>query len=815
MQSTDLASELRNLLEQQSVVPVVGAGISIATAGAPGWKDLLTSGIKHLNTRHLLSAAVESELDRYLRENQLTRVAELLQRQMGAPGGEYAAWLRSEFDDRKWEIRDTSLIVEILDLPCPLITTTNYDHLLERLDANLRRTAVQTDPTTILSSLRDGGIFHLHGTYDDATSVVLSASDYDKALANPAYRSAIQAIWLTKSLLFIGCSFDGITDPDFTQLFDWAASTFGPSPHRHYALVLNQSANSGASQHYLLGKFRLQLVPFGDRHSDLARFIANINPDRSKARRRRANHVSALLASPSVIDHESFQHTLGPWIPPDKIAALEADAQVARERRLYHVNNNRATLATAKAIFENLPEKDAILDLHKNWKPSSAYTTTIHQTCLAALTAISTVPRDFLDELNRRDGAHIPATVANGMSQQHLLLLDALPAGEQPSFMEGDDYGAELLERLLRTFVIILELNTDAIFPLPTSGARVALRGTFIAIGSTKGVTIVDTSSFNTAAFLQTDARVQDLAEIEYKGTSAILVLMGDRWLIWDPRRSGLPLADVPIPPQYFATHILPQFATTPEMLSIRVQTNELIRFSGGAIFETIELTAPLTSFAKVGGDVYGITPKGDLFHIKDSGTCLPAIEREALIKQILDSHKQSKIIDGKLSNIAERIRLFMQHAYIHSGRIDGEDALGISVRFDLGPDGNSAVFLWRPTTGFTGFWRIEGRAIRLKIFSDAKGPGLLVSLLSHFRENEPLMLWARPQLDATSPQFHTVQKAAFIQEDLYCLHPVEGAAWFAADTTGRSFRIESDGTTAPLYANVGVGGYASVPLKW
>ena len=93
------------------------------------------------------------------------------------------------------------------------------------------------------SALRDGEprIFHLHGVYDEPDSVVFGIADYAALVEDPAYRIVFSSLWLTKTLLFIGCSFDGLSDPDFSRMLEWASSTFKGSPCRHYALLLNGS----------------------------------------------------------------------------------------------------------------------------------------------------------------------------------------------------------------------------------------------------------------------------------------------------------------------------------------------------------------------------------------------------------------------------------------------------------------------------------------------------------------------------------------------------------------------------------------------
>ena len=113
----------------------------------------------------------------------------------------------------------------IIDLPCPVIATTNYDRLLSRLRPSNPIALTWENPVKMQSALRDGEpqIFHLHGVYDEPDSVVFGIADYAALVEDPAYRIVFSSLWLTKTLLFIGCSFDGLSDPDFSRMLEWAS----------------------------------------------------------------------------------------------------------------------------------------------------------------------------------------------------------------------------------------------------------------------------------------------------------------------------------------------------------------------------------------------------------------------------------------------------------------------------------------------------------------------------------------------------------------------------------------------------------------
>jgi SIR2-like domain len=77
-------------------------------------------------------------------------------------------------------------------------------------------------------------VLKAHGCVSDPTKIVLGRSSYFKARRGfPAFYEILDALFLTHTLLFIGCS---LTDPDI-QLVLENANIAAPSSYPHYALV--------------------------------------------------------------------------------------------------------------------------------------------------------------------------------------------------------------------------------------------------------------------------------------------------------------------------------------------------------------------------------------------------------------------------------------------------------------------------------------------------------------------------------------------------------------------------------------------------
>ena len=142
------------------------------------------------------------------------------------------------------QVSDWSTLSAVFELMCPIIATTNYDRILCFNQLRVTLAVSWDQPAAMEAALKDGGsVFHLHGIYDRPQSVVFGAEDYDRLVGTDAYRSVLRALWLGRTLLFVGCSFDGLQDPDFSRLLEWAYREFGQNQFRHYALLLAGSYN--------------------------------------------------------------------------------------------------------------------------------------------------------------------------------------------------------------------------------------------------------------------------------------------------------------------------------------------------------------------------------------------------------------------------------------------------------------------------------------------------------------------------------------------------------------------------------------------
>lgn len=234
----DLFDEARKVLRRglsstpSKLFIIVGAGVSKATVGAPGWRELLLNGCKFAMKSNPLGKA-EIGLIRLPLKDDPIQAADDLQRIIGPQN--FATLMKDTFSPyhTNSEGVDKGLyhILSILRSAGARIATTNYDTIIEDV---LRLEPVDwTDPRIEEffksdTSIADCMVFHIHGVYTNPANVIFGSADYD-ALRDVRCRQKAEVnrleLFMKYALqqchvLFIGCG-GTLSDPHFTQLFDF------------------------------------------------------------------------------------------------------------------------------------------------------------------------------------------------------------------------------------------------------------------------------------------------------------------------------------------------------------------------------------------------------------------------------------------------------------------------------------------------------------------------------------------------------------------------------------------------------------------
>lgn len=283
----DLVEELQKEVAENRLICIVGAGVSIAASYDPDRKPNVASWVGLLEDGIARCTEVASDLpvewaDRWrdilkLGEKgdgeSLLSVAEQITVRLGGPsGGELKRWLRDTAGSLR--TRHPEVPRALAELGVPLLTT-NYDDILEEVTS--LKPIDWSDTANVVRVLRGetNAILHLHGHWNRSENLVLGVRSYEQITRDPKVQATLRTLLMTKTVLFIGYG-AGLDDPNFGALRRWWKDAFASSETRHYRLALRGEQAKTQAQ-YTKGE-NVLVVPYGDKHADLAPFLAKLSP---------------------------------------------------------------------------------------------------------------------------------------------------------------------------------------------------------------------------------------------------------------------------------------------------------------------------------------------------------------------------------------------------------------------------------------------------------------------------------------------------------------------------------------------------------
>lgn len=268
---------LKAALDRKNLVFVVGTGFSAATTGGERiatWRGLIEDGIdraESLDPRPGWATQVRGNLTYGFEQKDMDMIlaaATSVVKELRRNGAYvFAKWLQETVGSLNTV--HPELGKRLRTLPYPLLTT-NYDHLLENND---RRGTDWTRPTEmqrLLAGADSRDIGHLHGTWSNPDSVILSEKQYDELIASEAAQALEKAASTLKSLVYVGFG-AGLEDPNFSQLIAWHRDRFIPSAVDHFRLCLTSELAELRAQH---ANDQIIPVSYGEDHDDLPGFLA-------------------------------------------------------------------------------------------------------------------------------------------------------------------------------------------------------------------------------------------------------------------------------------------------------------------------------------------------------------------------------------------------------------------------------------------------------------------------------------------------------------------------------------------------------------
>lgn len=230
--------ELQNELMHKRGMLVLGAGVPMScNSGSetdfPSWNKLLYKLAGKLQGGDL--TAFESAMN----NSRLLDAAQIIVDQVSK--SQLHQILLDVFNHRNNEPSELYSSIGLIDQP--VVLTTNYDRMLEVFWDSLPNNGgghlmvSRHSDNDIVDHLRSGRnvLVKLHGSIDKVNEIVLSRSQYARArTGNSEFYKVISALMLTRTMLFIGCGFNG--DPDIDLLLEDSAFT-ARSDYPHFALL--------------------------------------------------------------------------------------------------------------------------------------------------------------------------------------------------------------------------------------------------------------------------------------------------------------------------------------------------------------------------------------------------------------------------------------------------------------------------------------------------------------------------------------------------------------------------------------------------
>jgi hypothetical protein len=245
----------------------VGAGLSIP-AGFPTWDGLITELIQKGKSSGRISDDKVKEYQSLMTDtNKFLILAEELRVELGAV---FTRYMEDRFQSA--DSQPTKNHEYIVRTNSSLTITINYDDLIEKAYNNVYgihpNIFIYSQSKEAANNFWKNRFFILKAHGDarrDVDTLILSQKDYRRTLYREVgYRSLLQSIFTTKSILFVGVS---LNDPEFNQLLDYLHDSYHGGGPIHYLLVEKPRNSSTLTRRYF-DDFNIQTVEFDNDSGD-------------------------------------------------------------------------------------------------------------------------------------------------------------------------------------------------------------------------------------------------------------------------------------------------------------------------------------------------------------------------------------------------------------------------------------------------------------------------------------------------------------------------------------------------------------------
>lgn len=279
-----IPDELVKSILDGNCMAFIGAGMSMNAQRAnnerlPSWGALLEEMLQHAVSSRVPLNDVEEDLKAALKEEKFLLVAQELSERLGPEM--FRNFLREVFLDVG--LKPSNTHKNLVKIPFRAFLTTNYDTLIEgahtinnggRIPPILTQEDLDKIPNPL--KLKDTFVFKIHGDINRPETIILTSHDYqDSLFRRPAYRSFLETLFTTNTVLFVGF---GLADQDVEAMLDKMASIFSRNNDSHYALIEKGKLSQLEIKRLALDK-RIRVVEYDNtdgRHSQVNSFLQSL-----------------------------------------------------------------------------------------------------------------------------------------------------------------------------------------------------------------------------------------------------------------------------------------------------------------------------------------------------------------------------------------------------------------------------------------------------------------------------------------------------------------------------------------------------------
>jgi uncharacterized protein (DUF2235 family)/predicted ATP-binding protein involved in virulence len=271
--SRELPPALIDQVKSGGCLLYAGAGLS-AMAGLPVWNSFAEKLTEAAHAEKIIDDENAERFRGALQDHKADYVIDAIVR--GASENFLMPFLRSTFQGM---LELPPSYRDLAQLPFAACMTTNFDNLLERAingpDAPEKIPILTPkDTEALLGALTRSERFllYLYGTLERPETLLVSPAQFDEAISsNLAFRDFVENLFISRTILFAGCSLEGI------ETYLRGLRFKGRSSRRHYAMCGVSGTSWQVMASGLRDRYGIEVIPYSDGSTDeLQSLIASL-----------------------------------------------------------------------------------------------------------------------------------------------------------------------------------------------------------------------------------------------------------------------------------------------------------------------------------------------------------------------------------------------------------------------------------------------------------------------------------------------------------------------------------------------------------